>query len=1013
MSVNITIAALTFAVLLLFAPAFIARAAGEVDPAFSPAAYGGLTEQGSVNVIKLQPDGKILIGGQFTEVHGFSASGLARLNADGTVDTTFNPPDFYSLTQGSSPIFGGNIFAIALQPDGKILVGGDIQGAGTDARRGVRRLNPDGSVDATFFIPPQNFTRPMVHDIKLLADGKILIGGSFNFSGFSSTNLARLNADGTSDNTFVVSGAPVIRDLEIQPDGKIVAGGSNGSTTSPLPRVYRYNSDGTADSSFTATDAGAGGIETVELQADGKIVVAGSYVVLGAATQGRVSRLNTNGTIDASFNPGGAGADGVVNDLAIRPDGKIVIGGGFSSFNGTPIQRIARLNTDGTLDGAFANSGTITNTSVSDIELYPDNRILAGVGTSSLIDPMLRFSADGVFDPSFVVKTSRGGLVNKILQQPDGKVLVAGEFRWANGQERRSIARFNADGTLDTSFVPYFNSLSFIPLVYGMALQPDGKIVVGTWHGVVLQRLNADGSQDMSFNAGMPSSSQVYDVAVQSDGKVIAVGNMMGFALLRLARFNTDGTRDVAFNPPQPGGIVFSVHLQTDGKILVGGIFSQISDIANRNGIARYTTSGGLDGTFVPPGGTNAVVRDIDVQPDGKILQVGAGAPRRLNTDGTLDVASPAAVNSEAIAVRVQPDGTILVGGGFSLVGTTPRNGLALFNSNLTLNTSFTTFPNRAVNDIHLQPDGKVLIAGLFTKVNGLARTRIARLLNATATQPTQFDYDGDRKADISVFRASENRWYIFRSSDSGVTQTVFAIAGDIPVPADYDGDNKTDVGIYRPSSGAWWYLSSINGAQINVNWGGEAGDVPRPGDFDGDGKADFIIFRPTNNFWYRISSGNGAVSNILFGAAGDKPVLGDFDGDGSVDPAIFRPSTGDWWYRSSLTHNQLAVRWGISTDIPAPADFDGDGRTDFAVYRPSTGVWYVINSSNGSFLIGPFGTPEDKPVPADYDGDGKAELAVFRPSTGIWYQLRTNGGFFAMQFGVSTDTPTPNAFVP
>jgi hypothetical protein len=106
-------------------------------------------------------------------------------------------------------------------------------------------------------------------------------------------------------------------------------------------------------------------------------------------------------------------------------------------------------------------------------------------------------------------------------------------------------------------------------------------------------------------------------------------------------------------------------------------------------------------------------------------------------------------------------------------------------------------------------------------------------------------------------------------------------------------------------------------------------------------------------------------------------------------------------------------VRWGISTDIPAPADFDGDGRTDFAVYRPSTGVWYVINSSNGSFLIGPFGISEDKPVPADYDGDGMAELAVFRPSTGVWYQLRTNGGFFAMQFGVSTDTPTPNAFVP
>jgi Tol biopolymer transport system component len=277
--------------------------------------------------------------------------------------------------------------------------------------------------------------------------------------------------------------------------------------------------------------------------------------------------------------------------------------------------------------------------------------------------------------------------------------------------------------------------------------------------------------------------------------------------------------------------------------------------------------------------------------------------------------------------------------------------------------------------------------------------------------QPTRFDFDGDGRADIAVFRPSEGVWYILRSSDLGLTQRSFALSGDLPVPSDMDGDTITDVAIYRPSNSDFWSLSSATGQQINAHLG-QAGDVPVPSDIDGDGRSDYVVYRPSNGHWYRVSSSTGSFSDIWFGAAGDKPVVGDFDGDGKADPAIFRPSDGNWWWLSSLDGVQRAIRWGIAEDIPSPADFDGDGRTDFAVFRPSTGVWYIINSSNGSFTIFPFGLAGDKPVPADYDGDGKADVAVYRPSDGTWYLLRSSAGFTGFRWGIASDVPLPNALI-
>ncbi len=980
-----------------------AYGAGELDSTFTASVFGNLN--GSVNVVKVQPDGKILIGGHFTDVHGFAASGIARLNADGTVDTSFQSLDFYQGFFGMGYI----VLAIELQPDGKILVGGGFAGADDDPRLGIRRLNANGSRDISFsFVGFNPGSGGTVTDIEIQPDGKILVGGAFNLG--SSANIARYNADGTVDTSFSpLTTVAQVRDMHIQADGKILVGSSS--------NFRRLNANGTIDNTFQTVNVS---IEAVEIRPDGKSLIVGAFTSVNSFTQGRIALINTDGTLDLTFNQNELGANGTIVDLELRADGKILIAGAFTTYNTISRTKLARLNADGSLDAAFVPTTTLTAATVNDATHLTDgSRILVGINAQTGLTALMRFDENGTFDQSLAPAIHRGGVVYKTVRQPDGKVLVAGEFPLANGVRRNSLARFNTDGSLDTSFVPYFNNLTTIQVINFLDLMPDGKIFVFSNSGIGFRRLNTDGSLDSSFSSGL--SGIVYDVVQLANGQYLVGGWMNTVNGTRyIIRLTANGGHDLSFATAQPNQAVSKIVVQSDGKIFIGGSFSQIGSTL-RGRIARLNEDGSLENTFNPPGGANSSIYDFEVQPDGKVV-VGGGFTAlngstnqvsigRLNPDGTLDTGFVQTTNGAVNTIELQPDGKILIGGTMSMVQGIARNGIARLNANGAVDIGFATFANMTVHDITLQPDGKILMGGAFTKINRLSAVRVARLLNVAAPLRTLFDYEGDGRADVSVFRPSENKWFIYRSFDGQIIQQIFAVAGDVPVPADYDGDGKTDIAIFRGSSGDWWYLSSVNGAQVQTHWGAN-GDIPRPSDFDGDGRADFIVFRQGENNWYRLGS-TGLFSAVNFGLAGDKPVTGDFNGDGKSDVAIYRPSTGDWWWRSSADNVQRATRWGISTDIPAPADYDGDGKTDFAVYRPSEGVWYIYNSSNGSFTIQRFGLAEDKPVPADYDGDGRADIAVFRPSTGIWYLLRSSAGFTAQQFGISSDVPTPNAFVP
>ena len=290
----------------------------------------------------------------------------------------------------------------------------------------------------------------------------------------------------------------------------------------------------------------------------------------------------------------------------------------------------------------------------------------------------------------------------------------------------------------------------------------------------------------------------------------------------------------------------------------------------------------------------------------------------------------------------------------------------------------------------------------------GTASTNGQISVTAGIARATPFDFDGDGRADLGVFRPSDNNWYsLGTTSGFGVRQ--FGVTTDKLAPADYDGDGKTDVAVFRPSAGTWYYIGSLANNFVIVNWGVQ-GDLPVPSDFDGDGRADFAVYRPSNGTWYIRSTGNDAVRVIQFGTAEDKPQMGDFDGDGKADLAVFRPSSNTWYFQNT-TKGFTSFPWGATGDVTAPADFDGDGTTDMAVFRPSTGVWYIYGTSAGIMKLN-WGQQGDLPVAADYDGDGKADLGVFRPSNGTWYRAMSSAGISVIEYGVTNDQPLPAAFI-
>jgi len=712
---DITTTCLTLFLLIALAGGAVAQQVS-VDDEFAP------SFNNTVRSVAVDQRGKLLFGGDFTEVNGQTTRRLTRLWGHGGLDRDF-----------SAVIPSGLVSAIAPTTDDRVLVGGSFTTVNGLPRSNLALLNDDGSTVATF--APQ--INGQVAAIALVDDSdSYFIAGSFTaVNGLNRSRAAHMLGANVNPNFVPANLTGTAFAIAQQRDGKVLLTGSVRRQGAPAAQgpVLRLNADGSIDPQFffAANGANDEGYALVVLP-DQRILLGGRFSSQAGQTR-YLLRLNPDGTVDPNFVP--PTLNGAVRSVAVQDDGRIVIVG---DFTGVSLRnRVARLNADGSLDGSYAALFD-PNDSVHGVALQRhQGAVFAGEFTSvsgQARTRAARVSYRGLLDTRFAAQVS-GGAVDVVAGQPDGRVLLGGSFSNVAGQIKPYLARINSSGSLDSSFAAAPNNE-----VRAIAVLADRSVLIGGAFNAVngstrlrLAKLDAEGALDPNFNVAV-NGGTLHTLTLQADGKILIGGSFTSIGATPragIARLHANGSLDVDFVPAPLSTFtrVRAIAVRTDdvfqttpGQIYLGG------ETDGQNRLERLFSNGSLDSSFFRP--ENGEVWSLSTLGIGSTvfgLSFSAGCRFRSASGCFIDA------NGTVMSFLPTVGGDFFLGGAFTTISDDPASGIAqvaqpnqfagpseLFGLSVAGDTA-------TVNSLYQQDDGKLLFAGAFITVNGQTRERIAR----------------------------------------------------------------------------------------------------------------------------------------------------------------------------------------------------------------------------------------------------------------------------------------------